>query len=180
MVLKPAMLLILIGLYSLVLGAFVWTLNESLDKPEVVEQTKVEYVDREITKRDTVTIDRPVTRTIYRRTTDTVVVRVPIPMDFDLAGLIHPTPIKIDGRRVTLTYFSPDSLRFIQDVYETKKRRWGLWLDSGGKCSPIYGCSIDARVNGRYGAVRAFGGYSISEVGHGLLFGARLRIVGWE
>src|SRR5690625_584171 len=38
------------------------------------------YVERTIRERDTVTVDRPVTRVIYERHTDTVRVEVPVPV----------------------------------------------------------------------------------------------------
>src|SRR5690625_7346619 len=58
------------------------------------------YVERTIRGRDTVTVDRPVTRVIYERHTDTVRVEVPVPVWLERIGHISHTPIRSHGRRV--------------------------------------------------------------------------------
>lgn len=92
-------------------------------------QTDTVYVNRTLERRDTVTVDKPVERRIYLQQFDTVFIRVPVPVDFQPAGIISPAPIRIDGRNVTLTYWAPDSLRFIQDRYVVSRPRWGIGPD---------------------------------------------------
>ncbi len=96
--------------------------------PTVVPELVIEYVDRDIGRIDTVTISRPVVRTIFRTVTDTIHIEVPVPVDFRPVGVIAPHPIRFDGSEVVLTYFQTDSVRFYQDRYVIPKRKTEWWL----------------------------------------------------
>jgi len=168
------MALIGFGLWA---GGYLVGCRDGMDK--AVPVTKIRYMDREIAPKDSATGDRPVVKTIYKRTTDTVYVRIPVPVNFNPHGVISPTPIRIDGRDVTLTFWAPDSLRWIQDTYRVKERRWGAYVDIGGTHSP-QGYDADARFVLRYRGLRGFVGYHAGEWGTGPLVGARLKLVGWN
>jgi len=81
-------------------------------------------VKQQITKRDTVTDTVP--RTVIRydtvRTVDTI--KVAVPPELDLQGLIEPSPIDISGREVTLTYFDAQAGRYTQNVYDMPPERY--------------------------------------------------------
>lgn len=163
-------------LYTAAIAALVWIAADRLQPPTVITETETVYVDRPITKRDTVTVDRPVTRTIYRTQTDTVYIRIPVPRtDQRFAGLITTTPIKISPKHVTLTYWSPDSLTFIQDRYAFPKRT-RLFLDAGATCM-LTACMADTRLNLTRGRLTAHIGYGIiatrEESLPGVTFGLR-------
>lgn len=162
---------------ALVLWAGWWLRGCAVQDGTVEPRTEVVYVDREITKRDTVTIDRPVTRTIYEETTDTVYIEVPVPTDFRPYGLISSSPVRIDGTSVTLSYWNPVDLRWMQDTYEVRDD-WNVWADAGLWCLGYF-CSLDTRLNVRYKRLRGFIGYGVLsgvDVRHGVTWGVRIRI----
>jgi hypothetical protein len=81
-------------------------------------------VERQITKRDTVTETVP--RTVVRYDTVRIVdtIKVAAPPKFDLMGLVGPSPIDISRREVTLTYFDPKGKRYTQNVYDVPPERY--------------------------------------------------------
>lgn len=178
---KTGSILILAILYTIALAVLLWIVYGRLHRPRVVTVPEVRYVDRVIERRDTVIVDRPVYRRIYLQQTDTVYVRVPVPVGFRAAGVISPTPIRIDGRTVTLTYWAPDSLRFIQDDYIVRRPRWGFKADAGGGKTPV-GLSVDARLDVRYKALTAYVGYALQAhngfIYDGPVYGVRLKLIG--
>lgn len=92
-------------------------------------ETEVVYRDRTITKRDTVYAERePRTRIIYRTHTDTVRVPVTAPRGLRIRGLISRTPIEIRSRRAILTYFDPESSRWVQNIYTLPRARSGAYI----------------------------------------------------
>jgi len=99
--------------------------------PAVTTETKIEYKDRNILRRDTVTVERPVLRTVYRTVRDTVRIQVAIPRDFTFRGVIQPHPIRFSRGDVVLTYFADSS--YVQDRYRIPRPRtsWGLFAFSG-------------------------------------------------
>lgn len=147
--------------------------------PPIVE-TQIVYRDRDIHHTDTVTVNRPVTRYVYKTVTDTVEKRIYIPAGFNMAGVISSTPIKISGPNVTLTWFSPDSLRWFQDVHEVSRPRWGLALDLRADVMPGHMLtSLGASV--RYRAITGRVGAGVLGTGeYGLVFGATVGLFRWE
>ena len=168
-------------LYTVAIAALAWIVADRLQQPKVITETETVYVDRFITKRDTVTVDRPVTRTIYRTHTDTVYIRMPVPRtDQHFAGLVTTTPIRFSPKHVTLTYWSPDSLTYIQDTYSIPKRN-RLYLDAGAACMTT-ACTADARINATISRLTFHAGYGvIATPDHtvpGFIFGIRSTIIG--
>ncbi len=149
--------------------------------PRLIRDTKIQYVDRDITRRDTVTIMRPVTRTIYRQVTDTVRVEVRVPVDFPVVGVIAPTPIRFDRGDVILTYYAPDRGSFVQDRFEVRGPRFGYQI------APYVAFNIMGDGVGevglefsiRYRAVSAFARMYSTTDGQALAgWGLRLRLKG--
>jgi hypothetical protein len=101
--------------------------------PLVVQsQPIVTYVDRPILQRDTVTVVRPVTRTIYQRVEELVRDTIYVPVGFDYVGLISPSPIRFDRGDIILTYYGVRDSAFVQDRFEIPKRKWGFSIATTG------------------------------------------------
>lgn len=111
--------------------------------------TDTVYVDREITKRDTVTITVPELTTIYRTVTDTIRVPVLVPRDFNFKGLVGRRPLRFDGSTAILTYWSPSHSAFAQDRYTLPPDRWGGYVASRGTLWPGFGVGVEAGVRWR-------------------------------
>lgn len=137
-----------------------WSLTP---KTPAAPETKVVYRDREVRIRDTVTVDRPVERIIYRTVRDTVHIRVVAPMRFDVQGLITSTPLRITPRLITLTYVDPETGRFQQDRYKVPRSRVGYGLRVGGGITPRRpverNVGLVAEAYGRIGSIEARVGY---------------------
>ena len=143
------------------------------------------YVERTVTRRDTVTVDRPVTRVIYERHTDTVRVEVPVPVGLDRIGIISPTPIRVEGRDVRLTWWDPDSLRWQQDVYTVPRPRWRFVPASVSASALLPGAiALSAGPSLTRGAWTLSAGYNAlvwqGETMHGVSVGVRWEPWRWE
>jgi len=97
--------------------------------PDTIERT------RTITRTDTVT--EAVPRTVIRydtvRATDTL--RVPVPTDFDMMGVVPQKPLDIGPDEATLTYWAGD--RWQQNVYDLPDEPWGLWPAVEIRTTPV-------------------------------------------
>jgi hypothetical protein len=74
--------------------------------------------------------------TLYQTVRDTVRECVTVPSDFELTGTIGPDPITIDDRwfrpdRLTLTYFDPSQVRYVQETFTAPIPKWEVWWDVG-------------------------------------------------
>lgn len=103
--------------------------------------------------------------------------KVPVPtaLDGDFR-ITSASPLKITGRKVELTWFDPDSLRYESRIYAVPRERWGVAGD-------LYSTRLlgrtyaGARLRGRYGRMGASVGYAVGDDGsHGLVFGARFNL----
>lgn len=172
---------ILLSVYTLIVAGVVWSVARATG-PNPTPQTKIEYIDRVIEKRDTVTVDRPIVRRIYERQTDTVRVHIPVPENWSYMGVIAPHPIRIDNRRVTVTYWNPDSLRFMQDLYEIPVRKWAVSVSAGADCNANPSCTASALLNIRRQRLTLFGGYQFANLPtgtfHGPAIGIRTTLIG--
>jgi len=142
----------------LLLGGFLlaWFLKP---QPDPIVKTEVVYRDREITKKDTVTREVPVTRVIYQPVTllDTVYVNVPDNVhDFDI---VMDRPLRFLGSDVLLTYYDPKTNRWQQDLYEMPERPWRYGLD----LYAAYGGNQD-QVGVFFSGVELYGGYKRFDV----------------
>jgi len=89
-------------------------------------------VERQITKRDTVTETIPRTVIRYDTVRELDTIKVAAPPELDLLGLIEPRPIDVSGREVTLTYFDPQAGRYTQNVYSVPPKRYRASLYAVG------------------------------------------------
>jgi hypothetical protein len=138
------------------------------------------FVDRPIVRRDTVTVERAVTRTVFERVTDTVRVEIPVPRDLVVAGVITPTPVRFDRGDVLLTYYSPGLGAWAQDRYSIPPARREAYFAPLVALSPFHPTRLSAlgfeggyRWNALTGYVRA---EAIAEGGVYLTAGLRVAV----
>lgn len=103
------------------------------------KETSTVYRDRYITKKDTVTIVKPVTRVIYKTEVVLDTVQVIKPQALQHFNLITPSPVNIHGRDVTLTYYDTGQQRFMQNVYQVKPDKWYYGLMAHGGYGAVFG-----------------------------------------
>lgn len=120
--------------------------------PRIVQETEIKYVDRDISRVDTVTVERPVTRVVYRQVTDTVKQVIYVPRGFDGVGVISASPIRFDSDGVVVTYWSMDSNSFVQDYYRVPRKKIELGIGPYVGLNPLrvdgfaeFGLQGDAR-----------------------------------
>jgi len=127
-------------------------------------------VEREITKRDTVT--ETVAETIVRydtvATTDTAF--VPIPTDWQPTGLIGSAPLDLSQDEATLTYWNHEGRRFEQKVYDTPQPTWAIAPSLTAEATPGgVGASAALTVSRKSLALSA--GYEVAQGYHGWMVG---------
>ena len=144
-------------------------------------QTDTVYAERQITRRDTVTVTKPVERTIYETRTDTVRDCFTRPTDFDVQGLTTDRPLKVEGGgvfsdpSVTLTTFNPRASRFEQAEYSVPEEHWELYPYAATGWGPL-GFRAGAGVGLRWRRIELHAGYRLAEGGRrGVAFGVRVR-----
>jgi hypothetical protein len=91
-----------------------------------VTRTVRDTVERQITRRDTVTETRPVRVTVYDTVRAVDTVHVPIPSGYDFRGITTTSPVQVDGMTFTLTEYRPGAGRFVQSTYRARPDRWAL------------------------------------------------------
>jgi len=117
---------LLTGIGSVV--GYAWWRGE-MKEVRRVTRTVRDTVERQITKRDTVTETRPVRVTVYDTVRAVDTVRVPIPSGYDFRGLTTEQPVQVDGMTFTLTEYRPGASpagRFVQSTYRARPDRWAL------------------------------------------------------
>jgi hypothetical protein len=154
-----------LGLALVVAGTWLgrWTTPE----PNPVTKTDTVTVEREITRRDTVTeaVPRKVIRYDTVRTTDTV--RVPVPERFDYLGAIERRPIDVQDDEVTLTYFRDG--HYMQNRYDIPQPTWAIAPSVTAEATPEgVGASAALTVTRKSLAVSA--GYEVAQNYHGWSF----------
>ena len=144
-------------------------------------KTDTIYAERQITRRDTVTVTQPVERTVYETRTDTVRDCYARPKDFNVAGLTSRQPLQVeDGgvfsdASVTLTTFNPSASRFEQAEYAIPEEHRELYPYIGAGWGPL-GFRADAGAGLRWQRLEVHAGYRLAEGGRrGLAFGLRVR-----
>jgi len=105
----------------------VWQVRGWVTPEPKAPQPDTVRVDRTITERDTVTktVVDEVVRYDTVETTDTL--RVAVPADMTVRGVIPPSPVDV-GSQVTLTYYDTDSQRWTQNRYDLPGDTWGVGL----------------------------------------------------
>lgn len=152
----------------LIFGALITKLVWPTDRIRI--QTRVQYVDREIRKTDTVTVTRPEIRTVFRTVTDTVRVAVVLPRDFRPFGTIGLNPIRFSRGNVILTYYADSS--FVQDRFSIPRpsTSYGVYAFLGldpFQRTPAFGLEASARYKSvtLYGRATAFSGETWTALG---------------
>ena len=105
----------------------VWQVRGWVEPGPKAPQPDTVRVDRTITERDTVTktVVDEVVRYDTVETTDTL--RVAVPADMTVRGVIPPSPVDV-GSQVTLTYYDTDAQRWTQNRYDLPTDTWGVGL----------------------------------------------------
>ena len=156
-------LAVLVVAYTVV----VWQVRGWMAPERDAPQPDTVRVDRTITKRDTVT--RTVVDEVVRydtvETTDTL--RVQVPTDMTVQGVIPPSPVDI-GDQVTLTYYDKDAQRWTQNRYRLPADTWGVglrgdltagpWLHARStvdvtRYTDVGPMDIETRIGAGYGAL---------------------------
>jgi len=147
--------------------------------PKVVQPPpEVRYVDREITKRDTVTIVRPETRTIYRQVEKLVRDTIYVPENFTGVGIISASPIKFERGNIILTYFGLSDSAFVQDRFRIPRPNFGYYIAAITAYDPFDRkpqVGLEAAI--RY---RAFTLYTRGTTPENFSIGLRVRLRGVE
>jgi len=126
-------------------------------------------VEREITKRDTVTETVAETIVRYDTVTTTDTAFVPIPTDWQPTGLIGSAPLDLSQDEATLTYWNHEGRRFEQKVYDTPQPRWGIAPSLTAEATPGgVGASAALTVSRKSLALSA--GYEVARDYHGWSF----------
>jgi len=164
--LSPGTFLKIAGVVALLVASH-WV-RSAFDTPEVRTRTDTVRVDRELVKRDTVTKIVPRTVRVYDTVETVDTAFVPVPDDYRLMGTISPSPIDIQGREVTLTYWNPDQSRFVQNVYEVDRPSWAIDLRLGAVAAQGFAVgtsTIGVSHRTPVGWLRLGGGYGASVTG---------------
>jgi len=149
--------------------------------PTTIRDTEVRYVDREITRRDTVTIVRPEVRTVYRTVRDTVTIRVKVPVGFGVAGVIGASPILFRRGDIILTYFSDST--FVQDRFRIPRPNWGYGLAAyaAARVSRFEVSEVGFETWLRYRRFTVFSRLFVDDgVETGFSIGLRMRLIGTD
>jgi len=136
--------------------------------PDTIEK------ERTITRTDTVTETVP--RTVIRYKQDTVratdTVRVPVPADFEMMGVVPQQPLDIGSGQATLTYWTGD--RWQQNVYDLPDENWALWPEVEIRTTPI-GLEATGALSLRYRKVTLSAGYTTIAGERGFTAGLAVR-----
>jgi len=152
----------------LVVGSWIgrWT---APDENPVTPEPDTVTVEREITKRDTVT--ETVAETIVRydtvRTTDTAF--VPIPTDWQPTGLIGSAPLDLGQNEATLTYWNYRGQRFEQKVYDIPQPTWAIAPSLTAEATPS-GPGAGAALTVSRQSLSLSAGYEVARDYHGWSF----------
>jgi len=143
--------------------------------PEKPPETHIDTVEvgRTIMRQDTVTETVP--RTVFRydtvRQVDTV--RLAVPTDMDIKGVLPSSPVNI-GEQVTLTYYDTQAQRWTQNRYDIPSDTWHLWPSVSAATTPV-GLQATATANLRWQKVTLSAGYMQAADRRGLTVSVELR-----
>lgn len=164
------------------LGVLLFVIGAAVSRafwPKVIQPPpKVEYRDREILRRDTVTIIRPDIRIIYRTVEKLVRDTLYIPIDFNAVGVIAPSPINFKRGDIVLTYYSYSDSAFVQDRFEIPRSKFSYYFSAISGYNPIYKRpNFGFEAGFRY---RRFTFYSRTVTPEDFSIGLRIRLKGKE
>jgi len=162
---------------ALVVGAGLLVLGDKIGQwraePGQTVRTDTITKERALVRRDTVTetVPRSVIRYDTVREVDTV--RLAVPTDMSIQGVIPPSPVDI-GEEVTLTYFDSNAQRWTQNRYDIPSDRWHLWPSVSAATTPA-GLQATAAANLRWRWVTVSAGYMQAASRRGVTVGVQLR-----
>jgi len=162
---------------ALIVGAGLLVLGDKIGQwraePGQTVRTDTIMKERTLVRRDTVTetVPRTVVRYDTVRQVDTV--RVAVPTNMSIQGVIPPSPINI-GDEVTLTYYDTGAQRWTQNRYEIPSDTWHLWPSVRAASTPT-GLQASALANLRWRQVTVSAGYMQAAEARGPTFGIELR-----
>ena len=96
------------------------------------------YVDRQITKRDTVNIYKPYRVMVYDTVETVRVDTIRVPVDFGYVGVVGENAVTLDNDGLTLTSFDLRRGRFTQQTFMIPERKWGFGIYSSTTVSSVY------------------------------------------
>jgi len=129
--------------------------------------------ERTLVRRDTITETVPQTVIRYDTVREVDTVRLAVPMDMSIQGVIPPSPIDV-GDEVTLTYYDTDAQRWTQNRYDIPQDTWHLWPSVSAATTPA-GLQAAAEANLRWRRVTVSAGYMQAASRRGVTFGVELR-----
>lgn len=150
--------------------------------PSIVEPPpEVRYVDRPITRRDTITVVRPETRTIYQTVHDLRVDTVYLPVSFEGVGVISASPIRFERGNIVLTYFGLSDTAFVQDRFRIPRPTTSYYLAAVTGIDPLdRKLTFGFEAAARWRRFTVFGRAETSLANQNLMFGIRFRFYGIE
>jgi len=125
-------------------------------------------------------------------TTAVETVRVAVPMDLSVEGVIGENPIRrIDrwwGRdQLALRYFDPAERRYVQERFRTPTAKWKIWVDAGVEATaPLIPARRTLRLNTdlkawlRYRRLRGYVGAGLRGTRPVGMVGIRTRILSYS
>ena len=141
--------------------------------PEPRLQTDTVEAERTLVERDTVTETVPRTVVRYDTVREVDTVRLAVPTDMSIQGVIPPSPVNI-GDEVTLTYYDTGAQRWTQNRYDIPSDDWHLWPSIGATTTPA-GLQASALANLRWRRVTVSAGYMQAATSRGVTVGVQLR-----
>jgi hypothetical protein len=101
-------------------------------KPDLPSEPRTFEIDKPQPTRFHAPKVLPPWRYLYRVRSDTVTIRVPVPVDFgDVRGVLPVDYIDVGRRTVSVRYFSPGELRWAEDRYYIPRPTWGFEIAAG-------------------------------------------------
>ena len=175
---KKVLVIVVLGVLLIAAGAIIarayW--------PRLIETPgEIRYVDKDVIRRDTVTITRFDTRTIFREVERLVRDTIYVPVGFSGVGIISPTPIKFSRGNVVLTYFGLRDSAFVQDRFRVPRPNFGYYLSTVTGYNPFnQRLEIGFEAAARWRGFTAYTRISTTMTHSDLTIGLRIRLKGNE
>ncbi len=175
---KKVLVIIVLGVLLVLAGAVIarayW--------PRLIETPgEIRYLDKDVVRRDTVTVTRFDTRTIFREVTKLVLDTIYVPVGFSGVGIISPSPIKFERGNVVLTYFAFRDSSFVQDRFKLPRPKTSWYLSTITGYNPFNSqLEIGFEAAARWRGLTAYTRISTTMNHSDLTIGLRIRLKGIE
>ena len=175
---KKVLVIIVLGILLIVAGGII----ARAYFPRLIETPgEIRYVDRDIGRRDTVTVTRFDTRTIFREVEKLVRDTIWVPVGFKGIGVISPTPIKFSRGSVILTYFGLRDSAYVQDRFRIPRPNFGYYFSTVTGYNPFnQRLTVGFEAAARWKAFTAYTRISTTMIQSNLTVGLRIRLKGIE